>query len=304
MTLDLAFERKRCSRAVVARTRHWLLIGMAAAGCGAGPQPAPSAPAAAPKTPAASPVPAPAQPAAGAQSASECPEGMVPIPAGTLWMGSPEGRGRDDEHPQHKREVAAFCLDAREVTIADYQACVENAICDAPPREVQLLEPTTQAAHEARSRLCTAQLDDNSSLPVNCVGHDEAEKYCAWKGRRLPTEMEWEWAATGGDDKLDYPWGSSPPRDDVVCWQTKRPCTAGSKPPEAFGLYDMGGNVSEWTATPYGPYPTPPESAVKLGVRGASFDEKSAEAVRPRRRGSEEPLFRDITLGFRCAKDL
>jgi serine/threonine-protein kinase len=271
--------------------------------CGGDPKPAEAPPKTSVSRPSAAAESASAKPSRS-PSEGECAEGMTSIPGGTLRMGSPEGRGRADERPQHKVEIRAFCFDTREVTIADYQACVKNAICDAPPREVQLLEPTKQDEHEARSKLCTAQLADNSDLPVNCVGHDEASKYCAWKGRRLPTEAEWEWAATSGDDKLDYAWGATPPRDDALCWQQKRPCTVGSKPAEAFGLFDLGGNVSEWTESPYGAYPTPPESATKLSVRGGNFLDAEADAVRPRRRGSEEPLFRDITLGFRCAKDL
>src|SRR5690606_24145386 len=117
--------------------------------------------------------------------ASGCPEDMVAIEGGKLWRKPPV-------------DVAGYCLDRREATIAEYTACVQNGICDAPPRDVQLLEPPRQHEHEARSRDCTARLAENSSLPVNCVDFDDAKKYCAWKGRRLPSELEWEWAATGG----------------------------------------------------------------------------------------------------------
>jgi formylglycine-generating enzyme required for sulfatase activity len=229
---------------------------------------------------------------------------MQPIRGGTLWMGSPSGRGRADEHPRHKREVSPFCLDAREVTTKDFLACVENRICNAEPARVQLLEPKRQAEHEERSRSCTARLDPSSDLPVNCVAHTDALEYCSWKGLRLPSEVEWEWAATGGDDQLDFAWGSTPPRDDVVCWQSRRPCSVGSKPAEAFGLHDLAGNLSEWTATRYATYPAGAPSGTKLVVRGGSFAERDAEAMRPRRREAKEPAFRDITLGFRCAKDL
>ncbi len=149
-----------------------------------------------------------------------------------------------------------------------------------------------------------ARLADNATLPMNCVGHDQALQYCSWKGRRLPSEAEWEWAATGGDDALDYGWGSTPPRDDVVCWQAKRACNVGSRPAESFGLFDLGGNVSEWTATPYGPYPSATADAKKISVRGGSFSDTEADALRSRRRDARLPAFRDITLGFRCAKSL
>jgi formylglycine-generating enzyme required for sulfatase activity len=259
-----------------------VILTCALAGCGA------EAPAAkSPPTPGNSPSVPVAKPEAEGSGAasSECPDGMQAIPGGTLWTGSA------------KRELAPFCLDAREVTIADYLACVRNTICDAPPTEVQLLEPKRQAEHEARSRSCSARLDPSSELPVNCVAQADAVRYCSWKGSRLPTELEWEWAATGGDDRLDYAWGATPPRDDTVCWQSKRPCHVGSKPAEAFGLHDLGGNLSEWTSSQEATGP-------KLAVRGGNFADRDAEAVRSRRRETREPAFRDITLGFRCAKPL
>jgi formylglycine-generating enzyme required for sulfatase activity len=277
------------------------LMTGAFAGCGAEPAPA--------KSPTAGSRPAPAAAAqtpeapSGVSASSECPDGMQPIPGGTLWMGSPADRGRADERPRHKRAVSPFCLDAREVTVADYLACVRNTICKASPDEVQLLEPTRRAEQEARSRSCSARLNPSSELPANCVSHADAVLYCEWKGLRLPTEIEWEWAASGGDDKLDYAWGASPADDDVVCWQARRPCFVGSKPAEAFGLHDLSGNLSEWTASKYGPYPNPAESGSKLAVRGGSFAERDPEALRSRRREAREPAFRDITLGFRCAKD-
>ncbi len=264
------------------RTRAWLVLPLAALACGGETQPA--ATPAAPK--AAAPTPASETPAASTGEpveapATGCPQDMAAIDGGKLWRKPPV-------------DVVAYCLDRREVTIAEYTACVQNGICDAPPRDVQLLEPSRQQEHEQRSRGCTARLAENSSLPVNCVGFDDAGKYCAWKGRRLPSEIEWEWAATGGDDKLDFPWGSSPPRDDVVCFQAKRPCSAGSKPAEAFGLFDLGGNVSEWTTAADG----------DAAIRGGSYADGDAAALAPTRRQSAEPLFRDINVGFRCAKDL
>jgi formylglycine-generating enzyme required for sulfatase activity len=118
---------------------------------------------------------------------------MQSIPGGTLWMGSPEGRGRADERPRHKLQVQPFCLDAREVTVEAYQSCVRNTICAAPTGDVQLLG-RAPSDHEARSRSCTSRLADNATLPMNCIGHDQAHQYCSWKGRRLPSEAEWEWA--------------------------------------------------------------------------------------------------------------
>jgi formylglycine-generating enzyme required for sulfatase activity len=224
---------------------------------------------------------------------------MLAVAGGSFWMGSPAGRGAADERPRHKLEIAEFCLDAREVTAGEYRACVKNTIC-APAA----MEPTQQLpAAAARDRLCTGG-GQEAELPINCVSHVDAAQYCAWKGARLPSEAEWEWAATGGADALDHPWGAQPPRDDVVCWQAKRPCFVGSKPAEAFGIFDLGGNVAEWTSTVYGKYTEPLPSQGKLVVRGGSFEETQSDAMRPRRRQARAPSYRDVTLGFRCAKDL
>lgn len=270
--------------------------------------PAPPAP-----PPAASSAPAPsAAPSskdAGAapetsSSNGACPDNMAAIPTGTLWMGSVAGEGRANEHPQHQVQVRAFCLDLHEVTVKDYQACVDNRICPKAHRHVQLLHAQRTKTFQKRSTLCTARDKSNADLPLTCVQQDEAQKYCEWKGERLPTESEWEYAATGGQDKLDYPWGSAPPSDAVLCWRKKDgPCEVGAKPAGAFGLFDMEGNVSEWTSTYYARYPNTADQGTKVVVRGANWRTKRATDVRPQARWSRLPLYRDVDLGFRCAKD-
>ncbi|MEB2312541.1 MAG: SUMF1/EgtB/PvdO family nonheme iron enzyme [Sorangiineae bacterium] len=282
-----------------------------AAACG-GAATTPTAPSPATRASADPPAPAPreapAAPAPGdpTSAADECPEGMVKVDGGTLWMGSPDGVGAKDEHPQHRTELLAFCMDAREVTVGAYAACVKNAICEPLPTEVQLLRPQKSEAHEAASALCTGGMRDSASLPLNCADARLAEKYCEWKGRRLPTEAEWEFAATGGEDKLSFPWGAAPPSAANACFGVKTPCPAGSKPPGAFGLFDLAGSLSEWTRTAYGPYPTPPDSSTATAqvIRGGSFRSTKPEELSPKRRASAEPLFADVTVGFRCAKDL
>lgn len=233
-----------------------------------------------------------------------CPDDMVKVEGGTLWMGSPDGQGRPDEHPQHKVELLAYCMDKHEVTVGDYAQCVKNAICDPVPKEVQLLKAQKNEAHDKLSALCTGGLKDNTLMPLNCVDYDLAQKYCDWKGRRLPTESEWEFAATGGDDKLAFPWGNDPPTANNMCWKQKAPCKIESVTPGAFGISDLEGSLSEWTSTPYGPYPTPPESdsATAMTVRGASWKASKVEDVAPQRRASRQPLYADVTIGFRCAK--
>ena len=262
--------------------------------CGGAPAPTPAAPAQSSKpTNDAQDKPAETtNPEASEDSASACPKGMNAIPAGTLYMGSLDGKGAADEHPQHKVAVAEFCLGAHEVSVGDYRACEKNKACDALPSEGR---PATQLA-------CSSKLSD-PELPATCISYDEASRYCAWKGLRLPSEAEWEWAASGGDDKLDWPWGDAMPTIDRACWQHERgPCAVSGSAAGAFDLVGMAGNAAEWTSTPYGPYEKTSPKPDVLVVRGGSFASDKSDELRPKRRDSRARLVRDPTLGFRCAK--
>lgn len=231
-----------------------------------------------------------------------CPDGMRPIPGGTLYLGSPDNKGDKDEHPQQKVSVAEFCMDAHEVTVAEYRSCEKNKACVALPTSVRLLTATPLAEQTKLSALCSAKIADNDELPATCVSFEEASKFCAWKGHRLPSEAEWEWVATGGDDKLDWPWGAAMPSDENVCWQSQRgPCGAKGKAAGAFEIYGMAGNVAEWTSTAYAPYGgTAPKADVNV-VRGGSWESTKPEQIRPKRRDSRVKAVRENTLGFRCA---
>lgn len=248
-----------------------------------------------------------AQPSATAapdsEEASGCPRGMLLVPGGTLWLGSPAGSGSADERPEQKVSVAEYCLDAREVSVADYRTCESNRACEALPTEVRLLSPLPEAEHKAQSAQCSANLADNADLPASCVSFEEATRYCAWKGLRLPSEPEWEWAATGGDDKLAWPWGQALPSDENACWNRRAPCRVGSRKAGAFDLHDLAGGVSEWTSTAYGPYGGAAPDASKKVVRGGNWESTKEDALRPEKRAAHPASYRDVTLGFRCAKD-
>lgn len=265
-------------------------------GCAAQPAASPASPSKSESALAASRAPA-----AAAESSSGCPPGMVATPAGTLWLGSPAGQGGADEHPQTKTDIGELCVDVHEVTVAEHAACEKNKACDALPREVRLLSAVSATEQEALSGMCSARLRDNAELPATCVSQKEAARYCAWKGARLPTEAEWEWLATGGDDKLPWSWGTALPSDENVCWQRQRgPCPVRSKSAGAFDIFDLGGNAAEWTASTYAPYGTEPAASDKKVVRGGSWESAKEAELTPKRRAWREADYRDVSIGFRC----
>ena len=106
-----------------------------------------------------------------------CPEGMAPVPAGSA--------------------VAAFCLDRAEVTVAAFADCVKRGACKAAQMTASA-PGSTLAQRREMERACNGAREDRAEHPVNSVDWDAAAGYCALAGKRLPTESEWEWAASGG----------------------------------------------------------------------------------------------------------
>jgi formylglycine-generating enzyme required for sulfatase activity len=167
------------------------------------------------------------------ESADEGEEGrMVFIPGGTFMMGHAISFG-----PVHEMTVADFWMDQTEVTLTAYTKCVDVDACTV-----------------AAGLRWTAEPD----YPIHGVNLDQAMAYCEWVGKRLPTEPEWEYAA-GGRQGYTYPWGG-----DELCGggcqcvtsqgpkvpPYNRVCTVGDYPVGANDLFDMLGNVLEWTSTP------------------------------------------------------
>ncbi len=239
------------------------------------PRPGPPAPASAP------------EPDAAGLAAFACGEGMVTIPGGEAWIGSKRGDGSADEWPRYRTKFPAFCMDKTEVTVAAYGACVASHAC-------------TPA--DAKRVTCTASRPGHDAYPINCVDFAQATAYCGYRGARLPTEAEWEYAASGGDDRR-YAWGDDAP-DGRTCWKTNGACPVGSFPEGAFGLLDMTGNVWEWTSDWYGDYPWPPMDGVSKVYRGGSWSRRFDKWMGVRLRNRSEPGLRGSHLGFRCAKTL
>ena len=214
---------------------------------------------------------------------------MIAVPAGELDMGSDDGE--PDEKPVHRVRVEAFEIDPTEVTTSAYAECVRVGAC----------KPAS-AFHAS----CNGTSADVARHPVNCVTWTMADAFCRWRGARLPTEEEWEYAARGPRSQR-YPWGDTS-ATDKSCWNRPpgktRTCPVATFPTDTspFGLSDMAGNVAEWTQSPYCNFDG---SACKPGARvikGGSCDMTLEVWLRSSYRDFVGEKEAGYNLGFRCAR--
>ncbi|HRC77837.1 MAG TPA: SUMF1/EgtB/PvdO family nonheme iron enzyme, partial [Kouleothrix sp.] len=211
-------------------------------------------------------------------------------------IGSNDTGAPATSRPARRVALPPFAIDAHEVTNAQYCMCRSAGGCANDPIY-------------DRQRVCDAAI---ASLPVTNVSLPQAAEYCAWIGRRLPTEIEWEWAARGADGRR-FPTGAALPGAGLVNLHTAGPAAAGAAPGDRTpdsGVQDLAGNVQEWTVSLFLPYADPralsvfwPEQvsggAAPVVVRGGSWNtgDQGAEALR------RYPLRPDQTygyIGFRC----
>lgn len=204
-------------------------------------------------------------------------DGMVMqfVPAGDFTMGY--SLSKKDMAPGHTVTLDAFWMDRTEVTNAQYAKCVSAGACDAP-------QDLT-----SHNRVKYYNGEQYASFPVLNISWNEANAYCHWAGRALPTEAQWEKAARGTDARL-YPWGDKVPSKALANYGNLQGDTTltGSYPDGAspYGVLDMAGNVREWTADWYDETyyktspqynPTGPVAGYKRTARGSSWgDDRSA----------------------------
>jgi serine/threonine-protein kinase len=224
---------------------------------------------------------------------------MVYVPEGKFSMGS-DSSNFSNEKPAHQIDLSAFWIDQSEVTIKQYTACVNDKGCTPPEQN---------SSFTRMNYFDNPEFDD---FPVIYVNWDQASAYCAWAGRRLPTEAEWEKAARGTDGRA-YPWGDNTPKDTYLNYNQNKDDTtkagnykSGKSP---YGVYDMAGNVSEWVndwfnatyyknSPPVDPMgPIEGDDRVLRGGSWSGFDGN----VRSAYRDKFDPLKADPYIGFRCA---
>lgn len=236
-------------------------------------------------------------------------EGMALVPAGAYIIGSPDGEGDPDEHPRHEVFLDAFYIDKYEVTNAAYMKFTAATGANQP----EWMKPGSRFNIESGKDPYYGKLGEALKAgdnPVVGVAWKDAEAYCRWAGKRLPTEAEWEAAARGGTG-TKYFFGNSETAAGEYSWNgtnsENKTRPVGGKKPNPFGLYDTQGNVWEWTSDFYGrDYyakspkrgPKGPEKGDEHVIRGGSwaFD---ADSGRTANRASYGKANDDV--GFRCA---
>ncbi|MFI5303294.1 MAG: formylglycine-generating enzyme family protein [Nitrospiria bacterium] len=229
------------------------------------------------------------------------PSGMVLIPAGSFIMGASEKDGiigievGVDQVPRHVVYLNGFYIDHFETTVEEYAEFV---------RKTRYHEPYSWSTPSGRKFSPTDAVSDVSSV--------DADAYCHWKGKRLPTESEWEKAARGTDGRK-WPWGNIFSKDKTNTWDLRlnKIVSPGSFPGDVspYGVYDMGGNVMEWTSSWYEPYPGNSLKRDSFGhkfkiLRGGTWTESANPFARTTHRFPVIPTLAQPDFGIRCAKDI
>lgn len=269
-----------------------------------------------------------------------CPEGMMLITGGKFFMGTDDDSAvLAPARPAHQVDVGTLCIGVHEVTVDEYRQCSDRGECKRAHRTSEWpapegTEPTEwRASISAYDELCNERYDDRGDHPVNCVSWAQAQSYCEWRGGRLPTEAEWEFAARGSDGRV-YPWGDETPGPEHMngcgaecrTWRAARSLVqtpavlydasdgySGTAPVGSFpagrtqwGLEDIAGNVFEWTADSFAPYPgadpspSPNDGVERRVIRGGAFNSFQAEHADPALRFGQAQTAHTHGIGFRC----
>jgi iron(II)-dependent oxidoreductase len=245
--------------------------------------------------------------------------GMVRIPAGPFWYGCVDGvdaQCEAVERPGASRELDEFWIDRHEVSVREYRECVVAGVCSSEGLKLPIWFHGERHPEFAWS--CNWGKRGREEHPLNCVSWYQAARYCSFRGKRLPTDAEWEKAARGSEDRRVYPWGDrglagpgAPANiadlsalrtfrdwpdpqgydDGAVATAARHSYARGSSP---YGVEDMIGNVEEWTRGWYD------RTKLLRSIRGASWH-RAREHARISHRYPSEPASHPDYGGFRCA---
>ncbi len=226
-------------------------------------------------------------------------EEMVTIPAGSFIRGTAEGGF--DERPQRTIYLDAFHIDRHEVINHYYQQFVVATGHRKPGL------PARYAKSSGRMK--------GVNQPVVYVSWEDADAYCRWRGKRLPTEAEWEKAMRGSDGRL-WPWGNEEQANGANWarvddgYEVSAAVGSFQRDKSPYGVMDGAGNVMEWVDDWYhetyyqdSPEQNPPspEHGTYRVLRGGSYTTTGGD-IRITSRNKMMPDFRDETIGFRCAR--
>jgi formylglycine-generating enzyme required for sulfatase activity len=243
---------------------------------------------------------------------------MVWIPAGSFRMGDIQGDGDSDEKPVHRVSVGRFAMGKYEVTVGEFRRFVKATgyKTDAEKGGSCWTSGQNEGASWRDPRF--SQSDQH---PVTCVSWNDGVAYAKWlsqqtgKQYRLPTEAEWEYAARAGTE-TKYWWGNKLGSNNANCWNShckdsfKYTAPVGSFAPNPFKLYDMLGNLWEWTCSEYeSKYSGQEQRCAKnvnknnrLSLRGGSWDGDVGARLRSADRYDRSPPNRNVSVGLRVAR--
>ncbi|GAB1602237.1 inactive C-alpha-formylglycine-generating enzyme 2-like isoform X1 [Argonauta hians] len=273
-------------------------------------------------------------------------ESMVFLEEAVFRTGVNDPTSRTGEYPVHNVQVRAFYIDRYPITNAQFRKFRQSKPqYETEAEEVNHSQVFGPHLSERQRNISTPDLKqpewyqvtgaqwnkpegpfstmgERMAHPAVHLSHNDAAVYCMWAGKRLPTEHEWEYAARGGLDGLLYPWGERYLKKRMNIWQgiypeedKKYDGWNGTSPVDAFppqndyGMYDMLGNVWEWTSTLY--FDRVIDRSIqprRFVLKGGSFiDTRDGDynfVVRTANRKGKDPKYSSSNIGFRCAMDL